>query len=289
MEYLKDGRLPIDKIYSSCSGLTNFKKEVIFYQLVSKHKFPILCFKSKKKGKAIWLISGIHGEEPAGVNALSLNIDFLNKLAGKIPMVILPLCNPKGYFLNWRYPSRKTLSKNSKLNKSVATAEHLLIDVKNKFKPRLNSPETIEAEKICSHVIKILDFYPPLFMLDLHEDDCNKKAYTYSQGKFKNKNPIAQEIVAILSKHFPIELSGKTEFNEKIKKGVIFETIDGSIDELFSAGKIIVNKKAIKKPAAKSVVVVETPSLHIPLAKRVLANSSIIQAIPQFIKLAKSI
>jgi len=61
---------------------------------------PSFCFKTKKKGKALWILSGIHGEEPAGPNAIAENIAFLIELGKKIPIVLFPLCNPVGYVLN---------------------------------------------------------------------------------------------------------------------------------------------------------------------------------------------
>lgn len=285
-EYLEDGRKPIKEIYDSYKKLTNFKKIKIYSQKFSKYLLPIYGFKSKNKGKAIYLISGIHGEEPAGVNAISKNIKFINNLSKKISVVIFPLCNPKGYFLNWRYPTRKTMSKDSKLNLSVATAEHLLL---NKNKPRIKNPETPESNKICNSIIKISKEYPPLFMIDLHEDDCEKYSYIYSQGRLKEKDKIVKEISKILSKNFKIKLNGKTALGEKIKNGVVFETEDGSIDELFATDKIIINNKIIKKNFAESVIVVETPSKKIPIQKRIKADTEIIKSIPKLIKLTKSI
>ena len=51
----------------------------------NKRKFlPILAFRTRLKGDALWIISGIHGEEPAGVNAIAKNVRYLNKLAKRI-------------------------------------------------------------------------------------------------------------------------------------------------------------------------------------------------------------
>jgi hypothetical protein len=39
--------------------------------LSKKIALPIIALRTPKKGKALWVISGIHGEEPAGPNAIS--------------------------------------------------------------------------------------------------------------------------------------------------------------------------------------------------------------------------
>ena len=91
--YKKDGRMPITEIYRKLSRLKEslWIDEVICSQRVDmkeyKRKFlPILGFRTRLKGDALWIIAGIHGEEPAGPNAIAKNIRFLNKLAKKIPI-----------------------------------------------------------------------------------------------------------------------------------------------------------------------------------------------------------
>ena len=112
--YKKDSRMPITEVYRKLSRLKDslWIDEVICSQRVDlkeyKRKFlPILGFRTRLKGDALWIISGIHGEEPAGVNAIAKNIKFLNKLAKKIPIVLIPLANPSGYRRDWRYPTLK--------------------------------------------------------------------------------------------------------------------------------------------------------------------------------------
>jgi len=61
-------------------------------------------------------------------------------------------------------------------------------------------------------------------------------------------------------------MEGKTRFGEEIKNGVIGPVADGSIDELLTAH------------GAQTVIVVETPTIGVPLEKRVAAHGRIIQA-----------
>jgi hypothetical protein len=295
--YKKDGRMPITEIYRRLSKLKDSRwvKETLCSQRVdlkeNKRKFlPILAFRTRNKGNALWIISGIHGEEPAGVNAIAKNIRYLNKLARKIPIVLLPLCNPSGYRRDWRYP---TLKRNTKLNKlevpTVSASEHVLIDEKT-GKAQAKKAINKESEEISSYIIQHSENYPPLLVLDFHEDESAKKQYIYSQGKLKIYDPIARKIVNILKKQgFKFYEKGFTSFNEKIIKGVVSDINDGSIDELLSAERIIINNEIKKGPNAKSVVVIETRTIDVPLKKRVKAHSYILKSSKNIYALAKDI
>jgi hypothetical protein len=66
--YKKDGRMPITEIYRRLSRLKDSRwiKEILCSQRVdlkeNKKKFlPILAFRTREKGDALWIISGIHG------------------------------------------------------------------------------------------------------------------------------------------------------------------------------------------------------------------------------------
>jgi hypothetical protein len=295
--YKKDGRMPVTEVYRKLSKLKDslWIKEVLVCQRAdmkeNKNKFlPILGFRTRLKGDALWIISGIHGEEPAGVNAIAKNIKYLNKLAKRIPIVLLPLCNPSGYRRDWRYPTLKRAVKSKNvLVPSVGSSEHVLIDEK-KGKAQTKQAVNKEAEEICSYIIKNSKNYKPLLVLDFHEDESAKKQYIYSQGKLKNYDPIARKIVNILKKHgFKIWERGKTSFNEKIIKGVVSNINDGSIDELLSSEKVIVNNQIRKGPDAKSVVVIETKTIDVPLKKRVKAHSYILRYSKSIYALAKDI
>ncbi len=296
--YKKDGRMSIIEVYRRLSRLKDSRwiKEILCSQRVdmkeNKRKFlPLLSFRTRNKGPALWIISGVHGEEPAGVNAIAKNIRYLNKLAKRIPIVLLPLCNPSGYRRDWRYPTLKR--RNLKLNQldvpSVSASEHVLIDEKT-GKAQAAKAINKESEELSSYIIQHSENYPPLLVLDFHEDESAKKQYIYSHGKLKVYDPIARKIVNILKKEgFKFYNSGITSFNEKIVKGVVSDINDGSIDELLSSEKIIVDGKIKKGPDAKSVVVIETKTIDVPLKKRVKAHSAIIRSSKEIYALAKDI
>ncbi|MGY4884751.1 MAG: hypothetical protein ACP5NZ_04205 [Nanobdellota archaeon] len=296
--YKKDGRMPITEIYKRFSRLKESRwiDEVLCSQRIDlKHdkrlSLPILAFRTRLKGDALWIISGVHGEEPAGVNAIAKNIKYLNKLAKKMPIVLLPLCNPSGYRRDWRYPTLKR--RNLKLSPleipTVSASEHYLINKKT-GKPQAKKPINKESEEISNYIVKYFKYYKPLLVLDFHEDESARKQYIYSHGKLKNYDPIARKIVGILKKHgFKFYEKGMTSFKEKIIKGVVSDINDGSIDELLSSEKIIVDGQIKKGPDAKSVVVVETKTVDIPLKKRVKAHSYILKSIKSIYTLAKDI
>jgi predicted deacylase len=292
--YSKDKRKSIETIYNSLSKLKKGKwiKTKLYTQKIEiggkKFFLPILSFKTKKKGSALWIISGIHGEEPAGPNAIIKNINLLNRLSKEIPIILLPLCNPKGYALNWRYPDMKRPKKN-RYGKSVGDSDHILPNQKDTSKPRIKKPVCKESDKITKFILKNFEKYPPALVLDFHEDKNSGGCYIYSQGKLKENDPIAKEVVKILrKKKFQMVQKGKTMFDQEISDGIVSEVNDGSIDELLASKEIIKGKK-INGPNAKSVIVVETTSIRVPLKKRVNAHSTILKNSKKFYEIAKTI
>src|SRR3989344_7725632 len=284
--YSLDKRKPIEELYDSYAGLAKngWLSDIIYLQPdeVSGQKIslPILCYRTPKKGKSLWLIAGIHGEEPAGPNAIAENISYLNALKNKgIPIVILPLCNPRGYRKNWRYPSRKKISCNYKLNISVGSAIHVLPSREDHKKPRRNKPECFESNAIISYILKIFPQYPPRLSIDLHEDKSITAPYIYSQGMLGADDPVAREITKIIGRKFRLKDAGKTQFGEFIREGIISWTRDSSIDEFLAADKIIVKGKSVNGPAAKTVVVAETPIPEISLKRRVAVHGNIIRSL----------
>src|SRR5690349_18996651 len=110
----EDGRLPVEDLYRSFSSLERngwVKEEVVVSERECDGRLlalPILSFRTKRKGRAVWIIAGIHGEEPAGPNAIAEGINDVRELAESYPVVLLPLCNPLGYATNWRYLNMQT-------------------------------------------------------------------------------------------------------------------------------------------------------------------------------------
>lgn len=291
--YSKDGRASLYSLYNRYLQLKekyNWTLKVIYTQTIPTKekglpKIPVISLLTKKKGVSVWLTSGIHGEEPTGPNAIARNIDVLGKLSKKgIPIVLTPLCNPSGYIRNWRYPNEY---RDWKKGKSVGDSEYLLPDVKSQNKVRAENPSCYEAKELTQHILSTIKDYPPLLTIDLHEDEKLKESYIYSQGKLGTNDKIAREIVSILQKSgIPLQMKGETRFDEKITDGVVSNINDGSIDELLSSEKIIINGKLVKGPKAKTVIVVETPTIGVSLERRITAHNMVIQSLENFFLIA---
>jgi hypothetical protein len=287
-----DGRKPVKGIYSSFIELQNSGWILDVIAISScvytgkKVSLPIIALKTPDPGKkALWLIAGMHGEEPAGPNAISDSeaIESIKQLGERIPVVLLPLCNPLGYLRNWRYLNQEKWDINSE-GKSVGDSEHYLPDLKNSGLPRRKSPSSPESEMLTGYVVKTSRKYSPIMSFDFHEDDLISKGYVYSQGRLGYKDDFAKRAVKILlGSGIPIQTKGKTRFGEKILNGVVGSEKDGSIDELLSTEKIIVNNKMVYKPAAKTSIVIETPAKAMSLDKRKFAHLKILTSLNDFV------
>jgi len=283
---MKDSLFSIQKLYNSFLKLES-KYDFVLEKIYKPKDFtlPTICLRTKKKGSALWLLAGIHGEEKAGPIAISQNIDFLGKFGKKIPIVVFPLCNPAGYSKDWRYPNIK---RSDEEGKSVGDSEYLLIDPKNPNKSRIEKPVSPETKALTLKAINLAKKYPPLLVLDLHEDEdkSGKDPYLYFLGENGAKDSLVFEVLKILNENgFSFQMSGETSFGEKIKNGVVANIPDGSIDELLWSKKIILNGKVIKGPSAKKVITIETRIVGVPLQKRIKAHSAIIRSMEKFWKL----
>jgi len=302
VDTFKDGRTPIGELYRRFSALENegWNLEVICYSQGENYAegktppppLPIIALTSPNPGKgAIWFLSGIHGEEPAGPMALAQNIHHIAKLGEKRPVVLLPLCNPSGYIRNWRYPNKEKYSNGSSVpGLSVGDSDHLLIIedpenrlIMNESKARINNPSSKEAALLTKHVLKLAKSYNPLDSVDLHEDNLCIRGYIYSHGKKSYDEPLAREIVKVLSHKTDIEMNGETRFHEHIKQGIVGfnpgAKQDGSIDELIASDWVMKGRRRVRGPSAEKVLVIETPAKDMALKKRIEAHKEVIKYI----------
>ena len=101
------------------------------------------------------------------------------------------------------------------------------------------------------------------------------------------EDPIAKKIAKLIGKKFLLKQTGRTQFGEFIREGIISWTRDSSIDEFLAADKIIVKGKDVNGPAARTVVVAETPIPEISLKRRVAVHGNIIRSLNKFWKMVK--
>lgn len=280
-DFVLDGRLPIAALNQLFLNLPEFITQEIFCEQLSlfgrKKDLPSYALTSKIKGPALWLLAGIHGEEPAGINAIARLMEqefFKNLQDAGLPQVIFPLINPLGYFLDWRYPNE---SRDHNKGTSVGDSEHLLPAINNPGLARRSKPICQEAKAFTKKVISLAREYPPIFVLDLHEDEDGDghPSYIYFHGE-DGENQAIKLIKEILSKaNFPMQTSGLTKDGGVIKGGVVYNLQDGSADELLASPQIIIAGQPVPGPQSP-VLVLETPT-NFPLSERVLVHENVIQ------------
>ncbi len=278
-----DGRQPVEKLYQAYTSLIErgWQLDIIIQSQPPGRAYalPVIALRSPQGGDACWILSGIHGEEPAGPNAIAEAIDAIAALGERQAVVLLPLNNPQGYVNNWRYLNMPSYSETIE-GQSVGDSSHLLADPKNPDRPRAGSASSVEADAITRYILKHSAQYPPAASIDLHEDNLINEGYVYSQGKLGSADPLALAAVHTLRESgIPLKMSGETRFGEVINNGIIGPVIDSSIDELMAADSVVVDGLAQAGPAASTVLVFETPAGQLSLPSRISAHAALLKSI----------
>jgi hypothetical protein len=276
-----DGRMPVQELYRSYLSLLDhgWQLDIVGQSQPAgrAQALPIIALRTPQTGEAVWILSGIHGEETAGPNAIAASIDALAELGRQRAVVLLPLNNPQGYAHNWRYLNTATWSPDVD-GQSVGDSSHLLPDPDAPGAARAAAASSPEAAAITGYILRLAEQYPPAWSIDLHEDNLISAGYVYSQGKLGAADPLAASAVRALRENgIPLKLSGETRFGEAIVDGVIGPVSDSSIDELMSAGTIILDGQARPGPGAHTVLVFETPAARVGLQQRVDAHAALLQ------------
>jgi hypothetical protein len=288
-DYAADGRLPLGMImerFNTLSSQHGWLAETIYSDPVTP-AVAIKSWRTPHRGEALWVLSGVHGEEPAGPNAIAANLASLTQLAAAgVPIVVIPLANPNAYRHNWRYPNTPERDWKKGGGYSVGDAEHLLPDLETGSKPRADRAPGPETSALTQYVLQLAHQYPPRLVLDLHEDELSTTGgYIYSQGRQAEGNPAGAEIIRLLqATGIPLRQSGQTRFGETIVQGVISRDDhggpirDGSIDELLAATEVFVDGAKVRGPSADTVIVVETPAFEgSKFDLRVAAQGAVVQ------------
>lgn len=277
----EDGRRPIESLYASYAGLVErgWKLDIVADSQPegTTQPLPIIALRSPASGPAIWIIAGIHGEEPAGPNAIAAAIDDIARLGEQRPVILLPLLNPQGYARNWRYLNVAIYSETID-GHSVGDSSHLLPSPEDPGRSRSAAPSSPEADAITAYVLHRSADYPPLTSIDLHEDNLIDEGYVYSQGIEGAADALAIDAVNVLMEHgIPIKMDGETRFGEPIAGGIIGPVVDSSIDELMSMSTVVSGGCPRPGPSARTVLVFETPAAAIPIERRVEAHAALIR------------
>jgi hypothetical protein len=278
-----DGRMPIEELYKAYTSLLEkgWQLDIITQSQPQGRDYalPIIALRTPHSGEACWIIAGIHGEEPAGPNAIARAIDDIAALGEQQAVVLLPLNNPQGYANNWRYLNMPAWSDEVE-GQSVGDSSHLLTDPAQPGLSRASVASSPEADAITRYLVRLSAQYPPASSIDLHEDELISEGYVYSQGTLGAADPLALAAVRVLEENgIPLKISGQTRFGEPISGGIIGPVIDGSIDELMSAGSIIVDGQAQAGPGAHTVLVFETPAGQLSLSRRIDAHVALLSSL----------
>ncbi|HEX9707801.1 MAG TPA: hypothetical protein VGA24_09215 [Steroidobacteraceae bacterium] len=276
-----DGRAPIESLYRAYLGLVDrgWTAELIVNSQPAgtAAALPIIALRSPSSGPAVWFLAGIHGEEPAGPNAIATAIDDIARLGAKRPVVLLPLLNPQGYARDWRYLNAADYSESSD-GQSVGDSSHLLPSAEDPGRPRQAAASSPEAAAITAFILRLRNEYPPLVSIDLHEDNLIDEGYVYSQGTLGERDPLAIAAVGVLKENgVPIRMGGTTRFDEAIADGIVGPVVDSSIDELMSAPRVLAGGSELPGPAARTVLVFETPAAALALDRRIGAHAALIR------------
>ena len=298
--FTADGRSTVEQLslrYESLATEHGWQMETV-YQYPGADAPAIRAWRTANRGEALWILAGIHGEEPAGPNAIAAHLTSIIELAASgVPIVLIPLCNPKAYRSNWRYPNTSERDWH-KGGYSVGDAEYLLPDLTTGTQPRAAGPPGPETKALTEFVLRLAETYPPRLVLDLHEDELSTAGgYIYSQGSRAADNPVGAEVIRLLlASGIPIRHSGRTRFDEPIVDGVISRDDqgrpirDGSIDELLAATEIFKDGQTVPGPAARTVIVVETPAFAgSRFDLRVAAHGAVIQRVQELWRLNPAI
>lgn len=276
-----DGRQPIEQLFAEYRSLIErgWLLDVVWQSKPAGRDvaLPIIALRTPRGGRAVWVLSGIHGEEPAGPNAIAAAIGALAELGEERAVVLLPMNNPHGYVDNWRYLNMAAYS-SAVEGQSVGDSSHLLADPDHPGHARATAPSSPEAAAITGYILDLSARYPPAVSIDLHEDNLIDEGYVYSQGVLGVADPLAAVAVRVLQQAgIPLKASGETRFGETIEDGLIGPVTDSSIDELMSAGTVIVDGIPKAGPNAHTVLVFETPARGIDLSRRVEAHRVLLE------------
>ena len=295
--YVADGRLPLAQLYSKYEELVKkgWQKEIICIQKRNTPsgiiEFPIYAYLSPKTAGGqgyLWIMGGVHGEEPAGPNAFVQEIEFIGSLPeiNRIPVVFIPLLNPDGYSRNWRYANER---RDTTKGLSVTDSEHLLPKIDDPTKPRRLEAVSETTQKITRWILDTSLDRQPILVMDHHEDEMepdlqysdSKSLYSYASGESEILRPLSIIIVNCLTDNNVIlTRSGTTRAGETIENGFVINTADGSVDEMLSSGQYFVDGQIHSKKPARAVFVIETTLYKdgkIPLGERVRAHRAIIK------------
>lgn len=290
--FTADGRLTLESLYEIYDQLEQegWTKELVYTETITKHtgetvSYPVYAYSYKgEHPESIWILGGVHGEEPAGPNAFAHSINIIKDLKNKgVSSVFIPVLNPAGYDRDWRYFDVPR-DRDAGFNSSVTDSEHVLYSKIPGHEHELmhHEPRNEFAGKVISWITNKSREFKPLVVFDHHEDLLERlgrvdDAFTYSYVYGDEHSPVIKnmcaEVSAALSANGAVSLAegttGFSHLNEKIENGIIMNSWDGSADQHF-----------YDNLGAKAVFVLETTrtaEVEDQLPERIAAQENIMK------------
>ena len=228
-------------------------------------QFPLVCYKTDLAGPALHIITGVHGEEPAGPNALANVISVIGELGKLFPIVVIPMPNPIGYFMHQRYPNDDTGDDEKTGNGTAPNDCGYILPLHTNGGAGRRKPAypCFEAKWLAETCLGAFKTHPPRALFDLHEDDEEQNgAYLYTQGALEQEDPWPAFILGLFGVYgLEIRKSGKTRWGEKVKNGIVSGIKDGTIDEVYSSEFLVGGDgELVEGPKCPTVIVLEQPT-----------------------------
>ena len=130
----------------------------LFYLVINNPK--VYTFSSNSSGKTIFILGSVHGNEPAGTKACYKLIEYLNKNAPKDKVIVMPMPNLLGYYLDSRYqmkPFNSDINRNfsnegndriSKMILKYVREADLIIDLHEGYEYHVRYPKSMGSSVI---------------------------------------------------------------------------------------------------------------------------------------------
>lgn len=246
--------------YDELSQKYGLEKRLIYEMDGVDREYPVWGYVSRVTGPAVWVASGIHGEETAGPMAIAKGIELIGQMAQRIPMVVMPLLNPVGMVRNWRYFNE---SRDHKMGSSVGDMSHVMVNLQS-GKRWAEEPANRYAAALARMCTDLAAIYPPRVVFDHHEDEMAIGSYVYPLGDRQSVD-VARKLVERMSQFTKAADKLETRFGEKIEAGIVIAEASSSFDDL-----------VIQNLGAKGAWTIETPT-GLEIERRIQAHTAVMK------------
>ena len=150
-------KLPYDKIFIIIF-ITIIILITLFYLILNNPR--VYTFSPNSSGNTIFILGSVHGNEPAGTKACYKLIEYFNKNPPKDRVIIMPMPNLLGYYVNSRYqlkPFNSDINRNfsdkgkdriSRIILEYVKKADLIIDLHEGYEYHIRYPKSMGSSVI---------------------------------------------------------------------------------------------------------------------------------------------